>query len=317
MFVAGAGAVCYSTFFSVNFIHKAAIMRINQRTGGGTVGVAGMLFAAAMLGCSAPSDATPAGHDHSVKSEATRSPHAGHGGRAPQSEGHAHTLQVTTPGGRPSAERSLELQLKILGEDGKPLTDFEVVHEKPLHLILVRDGLDQFFHIHPSLDAHGVATATFTFPLGGKWRLFADHTARGHGEAAPTAVIDVSGDDPPAPALAPTHGRAQGDGLDADVGVAQSPDGREATLTFNLVGADGRPAVGMEPYLGAGGHLVVLSADGVQFIHTHPKEAGASARVEFAAHLPGPGLYKAWGQFKQGGEVRTIPVVFTIESQHP
>ena len=63
------------------------------------------------------------------------------------------------------------------------------------------------------------------------------------------------------------------------------------------------------------GHLVVLSADGAQYVHAHPlTEKSPDGKVEFEVHFPGPGIYKAWGQFQRDGKVVTIPAVVKIEA---
>jgi hypothetical protein len=85
-------------------------------------------------------------------------------------------------------------------------------------------------------------------------------------------------------------------------------------ISFALSDAAGRPAADLQPYLGAMGHLVVLSADGMRYVHAHPvEEASPAGTVAFDAHFPGPGLYKGWGQFRRAGRVSDLPVVVRIE----
>ncbi len=54
--------------------------------------------------------------------------------------------------------------------------DFEIVHDEKVHLVIVRDGLDHFAHIHPAADAKGnLDGKAHCVPLvGGKYRLIAD-----------------------------------------------------------------------------------------------------------------------------------------------
>ena len=49
----------------------------------------------------------------------------------------------------------------ILGPDGEPVTDYQVAHDKELHLIVVRRDLTGFQHVHPSRAADG----TWSVPL--------------------------------------------------------------------------------------------------------------------------------------------------------
>jgi len=61
------------------------------------------------------------------------------------------------------------------------------------------------------------------------------------------------------------------------------------------------------------GHLVIIRAEGGEYIHAHPSsDRKAEGEVSFEAHFTGPGLYKAWGQFQRAGRVLTIPGVLEL-----
>ena len=59
---------------------------------------------------------------------------------------------VTTPvaAGEPG-----EVRFRIIGPDARPVTGFEITHEKPLHLIVVRTDGTSFRHVHPQLASDG------------------------------------------------------------------------------------------------------------------------------------------------------------------
>ena len=61
--------------------------------------------------------------------------------------------------------RETELAFSIVGADGKPVRDFEVEHEKRMHLIVVRRDGEGFQHLHPELGSDGI------------WRVRADVAA--------------------------------------------------------------------------------------------------------------------------------------------
>src|SRR5438309_5892926 len=61
----------------------------------------------------------------------------------------AGTLMVKTDPAEVKAGQPTRLSLMIHDAGGAMLKDFDVVHEKRIHLIVVSDGLDQFAHIHP------------------------------------------------------------------------------------------------------------------------------------------------------------------------
>ena len=223
-------------------------------------------------------------------------------------------LMISSRPRQPQAGEPATLKLMIHDSSGKMLKDFEEVHEKKVHLIIVRVGLDHFAHVHPELDSEGNMTLTHTFPVGGAYRLFADYKPAGGPAGLASAELNVAGELPEAPALKPNvPGNVQGDGLNADVSIEKATE-RAAGITFQLQDTSGELIDDLEPYLGAMGHLVVLSADGEQYVHAHPNEqTTAGAKVSFEAHFPGPGLYKGWGQFQRAGKVHTVPFVVDIQ----
>jgi hypothetical protein len=119
----------------------------------------------ALAGCSTQPAPAVKPHSHGDKPHS----HAGH------SAGNgAGTLTVQTDPARPAAGQPATLTLTVRGTGGAAVKDFAVVHEQKVHLIIVRDGLDQFAHLHPEVDAQGTMTVRHTFPTGGTYLLFAD-----------------------------------------------------------------------------------------------------------------------------------------------
>jgi hypothetical protein len=222
---------------------------------------------------------------------------------------------VTTEPAAIKPGEPVKLNLMIHDATGAMITDFETVHEKKLHLIIVRDGLDRFAHIHPEIDRAGNITGTFTFPTAGKYRLYADHKPTGKDQAIAIAEVNVAGTPPRSPELvANTLGRVKTDGLEAEIAIENAKSGGSTRISFTLFDANGKPVADLQPYLGAMGHLVVLSSDGKEYVHSHPAEAKSSGgAVQFEAHFPHPGTYKGWGQFQLSGTVHDVPFVFKIE----
>ena len=259
-----------------------------------------------VLGCSSKHD----DHNTKVRPNSDVDPHAGH-----NKEQAVPKLMVQTDPAKPVAGKPTTLKIMIHGADGEMVKSFEVVHEQKVHLIIVRDGLDQFAHIHPEVDPSGNATVSYTFPTGGTYWLYADHKPSGKEQTTATAQVKIAGDIPPIPALTPNEsGEIEGDGLRAKVAIEGAMRGGEATIIFDLKDAAGQPVKDLQPYMGAMGHLVVLSSDGKQYVHAHPADAktGKSNQVVFMAHIMEPGLYKGWGQFRRLDTVRVVPFVFKV-----
>ncbi len=232
-------------------------------------------------------------------------PHAGHGGGQK-----AATLVVKTDPAPVAAGQPTTLKLMIHDAGGGMVKDFDVTHEAKVHLVVVRDGLDTFAHLHPAVDPAGNLTATYTFPTPGTYRLYADHQPTGGKANTAVAEVTVAGQLPPAPTLAPNVPAAvEADGLTARVTVGNAKAGGEGVVRFELLDA-GQPLAGLQPYMGAMGHLVVLSGDGKEYVHAHPADGKTAANVvAFAAHFPRAGVYKGWGQFRWKDTVRVVPFV--------
>ena len=264
----------------------------------------------ALLGCGThekAKDGEPTHGDHPAK---TGDKHPGHDG-----ENGISMLMISTEPAEILPAQPVQLNLMIHDASGSMVKEFETVHEMKVHLIIVRDGLDQFAHIHPEIDPAGNISATFNFPTAGKYRLYADHKPVGKSQAVAIAEVDVTGTPPPKGALVPnTPGRVKADGLGAEIAVENAKAGEMTRISFTLLDAGDKPVTDLRPYLGAMGHLVVLSADGKQFVHSHPAEGKSSGgTVAFEAHFPQPGIYKGWGQFQRLDAVHNVPFVVEVK----
>ena len=175
---------------------------------------------------------------------------------------------------------------------------FDVIHARRMHLIVVRRDLQHFQHLHPRL-REGTWSVPIRFPAPGWYRAFADFSSGGRRAVLATDVF-VPGDWDPRPVrnlYTPTT--LAGPFL---VALARSAGGFRFTIW-----RDGSTLVSPDPYLGARGHLVVLRARDLAYIHAHPH----GDALEFETELPGAGEYGLFLEFASGGRVRTA--VFGLE----
>jgi hypothetical protein len=201
--------------------------------------------------------------------------------------------------------QATELRFTILGADGSAVRDFELAHERRMHLIVVRRDGRGFQHLHPQMDADGTWHVELTLPDAGAYRVFADF-ARGGTPETLAADLTVDGDADYRPLPAPAVTADTGDGYRVRVdGTEGVRAGREADLRFTVT--RGGRAVRTEPYLGAGGHLVALREGDLAYLHVHP----ADDAVAFMTELPSPGRYRLYLQFKHDGGIHTA--AFTLE----
>jgi hypothetical protein len=206
--------------------------------------------------------------------------------------------------------RREQLRFRIVDENGEALRDFEVEHEKKMHLIVARRDLSSFQHLHPTLAEDGTWSTPLRLDEAGSYRVFADFKRDGTNE---TLAADLAVDGPvdwqEIPAATSTAKTAGGYSVHVDSPEAST--GEEAELSFSIT-RGGKP-VEVEQYLGAGGHLVALREADLAYLHVHPTEgAGHGDReVAFATEFPSAGRYRLFLQFKHEGQVRTA--AFTKE----
>jgi hypothetical protein len=70
------------------------------------------------------------------------------------------------------------------------------------------------------------------------------------------------------------------------------------------------PVAGLEKYLGVWAHLLAVSEDVTEAIHTHPETTNVPGVFQFDVIFPKSGNYRIWTQFQRNGVVNTA--VFTI-----
>lgn len=280
-------------------------------------------IAVILAGCSkqphgtADHSASHAAGDHSSSHDSTGQTKtlADHQHGAPAEKPLAATLHLQTSPERPMADEVAEILGMIHDQSGQMLKDFEVVHDKQIHLIMVRDGLDEFAHLHPSVDSDGNFAVSHTFDNGGTHHVFVDYKPVGKAQATVQGKLIVGGEAPTAKPLTPNvPGRVESGEVLAEITMDGS--GASPVIRFTLLDSSGNPIADLQPYLGAMGHLVVIATGADQYVHAHPLESKpVSNIVEFEVHFPNPGVYKLWGQFQRNGKVQTIPAVVEFSGE--
>jgi hypothetical protein len=247
-----------------------------------------------------------AGEDHAMEPGA--GPHHAAGGEHGPATAHPATpagLSLAQDGLRLAAtdttlrpRRAARFEFKIVDSHGATVRAFDVEQDRRMHLIVVRRDLTGYQHLHPTRTGAGAWTTALRLPAAGAYRAFADFRTGGRrltlgvdllapGAFAPRAL--------PAPATT-----AHVDGYD----VALRERGTSA-LRFT-VRRRGAPVAGLQPYLGARGHLVVLRAGDLAYEHVHPLGGGAPGEIAFESATTTPGSYRLFLQFRHGGRVHTV-----------
>ncbi|MDF2649998.1 MAG: hypothetical protein K0Q73_5803, partial [Paenibacillus sp.] len=198
----------------------------------------------------------------------------------------------------------------------KPVNDYKVNHEKLLHLIIVNHDLSFFNHIHPEFKGSGKFTINTSFPAGGEYKVFADFIPSGGSSTTLSEWVKVEGKEGEHAAItADSKLVKEVDGKEIELALSSTKSKEDVTLTFNLRDAKTKQGINnLEPYLGAVGHVVILSADSEKYLHVHPLDEKATGpKAEFATSFPQSGTYKIWGQFQHNGKVITVPFVIDVK----
>jgi hypothetical protein len=223
------------------------------------------------------------------------------------------------------------LELVVLHPDSNEIVRaFSEVHEKRYHLFLVSQDLEFFEHIHPEQDDEGKWSVQVTLPKPGHYKVISDFVPFGGSAqlvALPLVTAGYTRD------LIEDTAR-----LVPDEDASKTVEGLTATvtydpprfavadhshLTFHLARADSHaPVTDLQTYLGAFGHIVIVSEDLVHFVHSHPTEMlspdadfeslRGGPDVMFEAAMPRAGRYRAWAQFRENDVVRIFPFTFEV-----
>lgn len=270
------------------------------------------------------------------------------GGKATTSES-AFKVDFQTKPGQVQAGTPATMVFTVKDKQNSVVKDLQIVHEKPMHLLIVSKDLAEFYHVHPEPSADGSYRVQHTFPNGGDYKLYADFTPANAKQVVERIDVKVAGTERPKVALiADKKLEKSVDGLK----VVMKPSsaikaGQELTLDFQVFDArTGKPATDLQNYLGELAHFVIISEDLVDFVHAHPmakgesmdgmkmdgdkkvkdhnadghshsgdsKETNKPSAYEVSAHtaFPRAGRYKLWAQFQRGGKVISVPFIVNV-----
>ncbi|WJH37429.1 hypothetical protein N6H14_21310 [Paenibacillus sp. CC-CFT747] len=243
----------------------------------------------------------------------------GHGGANAQESSNEKASLVTIAEWKTDhalAGEDTTIRIHIKDKDGNPVDKFDIEHEKLLHLIVVSKDMSYFNHIHPEYKGKGEFVITNSFPSGGEYKVIADYVPTGGTKTTQMEWITVEGTGKAPVALQPdpSHSKVV-DGVEVELLNNHPEAGKEFALNFKLTdAATKQPITDLEPYLGAVGHVVILSQDTEQYLHVHPVEEKAKGPdAQFVTSFPDKGLYKIWGQFQRNGKVFTVPFVVEVK----
>jgi hypothetical protein len=228
-----------------------------------------------------------------------------------------YQVEISSVPKTPKAGERAEIQITIRDREGPGavVATFERMHEKLLHLVIVRSDLSYFAHEHPEIMPDGTFRLNYVFSAGGEYRLFAECAPRNAGAQVIMTKLRVSGKTPARFDIAKlTRAQVWQTGevrISLQNGSAPIPPRKMVPLGFSLTDAStGAPIRDLESYLGAQAHLILIHQNGETFVHSHPGESDGA--LPFLARFPKPGRYRGWLQFQRNGVVVTS--AFLVEA---
>lgn len=188
-----------------------------------------------------------------------------------------------------------------------------IVHERPMHLFVVGDDLEFFAHEHPVPQPDGVFMADLALPRPGAYMAIAEFLPEGATPQMFQQAFTTGGPLLQRPAPGEDTSPKIDDGVRVAVDASKLRAGDVGTLSFRIEdAASNAPVADLEPYLGAGAHLLIVAADLTEAIHGHPAEDAKTGVMTFTPVLPRAGRYKIWLQFQRRGRVSTVSFVVTV-----
>jgi hypothetical protein len=285
---------------------------------------------------------------------------------------------IEAAGGQPALDLRISDSSWVMRNDSTWLGNHHSSHWTPLildhgkliHVFMIREpDLLVFAHLHPTTnDSVDFRSSLPSLPAG-RYRVYGDIVHESGFNETLTSTVELrdavrnparatDADDASLVSAAVPNGKRatleDGSTMTLVEGEGRFVEGREASLSFAVVGADGKP-LALEPYIGMAGHAVVTRDDGAVFVHLHPagtfsmasqmaitmRQPGDSVSgrlgqrisaseamlppaqprsdgvVGFPYAFPKPGNYRMWVQVKHAGHVLTGAFAFTVEAARP
>jgi len=213
------------------------------------------------------------------------------------------------------AGRDVIFDFRVLDpKNFKPVRQFEIVHEKLFHLFVVSQDLEYFAHVHPEFRPDGWFRLKTKLPKPGTYKLLADFDPAGGTPQLAAKLFSTAGYIEP---LEKTIARPAADltakqGPNLEVELTAEPAhpiaGKKTMLFFKV-----KPADGLEQYIGAWAHMLAVSNDLIDTIHSHPFIADGGPQLQFNIFFPREATYRLWVQFQRKGVVNTVAFTLPVE----
>lgn len=201
-------------------------------------------------------------------------------------------------------ESELTFTIKEISS-GKPISNLDTVHDKIMHVILVRNDLKYFDHIHPIQKQDGVFSFPYKFYAPGNYRIWIDFTVN-----SMQHIVDFDTTVSGSTEIVQPNSLS---GLKVQKKFQDYIKVNEyVKLEFFITDGDGQPVFIKEKFLAANAHMIVIDESLEEFGHTHDGKFDGDEILSFDYKFMNKGMYKTWVQFSVDGLDRTAEFVVGV-----
>lgn len=235
------------------------------------------------------------------------------------------------------------IDVRVKGPGNAPVTQFDLLHTQPMHVIGVSADLQDFFHVHPAMTPGGSLRASARFARAQRYALFMEYDPAGpSGQVLGRASVTPAGAVTATAHLDATKAYDGGSSRTATsngtvVELASVPGGMimpnvSAHVVARFRNPNGTAVSDLTNWLGMPAHAIVVSEDAKTFVHAHGMpESSGGGHADHAGHdeaststgpvgidleLPKAGLYKMFLQFQRGTTLITTSFVLQVMASH-
>lgn len=178
-------------------------------------------------------------------------------------------------------------------EDGSPVSQLDAVHDKIMHLVLVRNDLRYFDHIHPVQIEPGIFSGSYNFSAPGDYRIWIDFTKEGMQH-----IVDFD-------TTITVSEKSETNRIGNLTVTMRMPEkirvNQPVAFAFDVTEND-EPIHITERFLAASGHMIVIDKNLDEFGHMHDEIFDRDNTLSFEYEFTKTGLYKIWVQFSHNGD---------------
>lgn len=179
---------------------------------------------------------------------------------------------------------------------GEFVADLDTVHDKIMHVVLVKNDLKYFDHIHPQ-QVDGKFIVPYYFFSPGNYRIWIDFTIDGmqHIVDFDTNIENVKRISEPDKIY----------GLNVEMNLQKKEIGETSKIEFLVTDLNNKPIPIIEKFLAASAHMIVIDKSLDEFGHAHDGEFNKDNVLSFEYEFKNKGIHKLWLQFSTNGNIIT------------